>query len=101
MKGITYYRDGSRESQVITSIAGRERVVFPEGKRGSVPRKRPETTFGQTTCKRIGFCGKLYVTVNKEIAEDGTEKVCEVFTSVGEEGCPPLSNALAKIILFQ
>ena len=98
MKGITYYRDGSRESQVITSIAGRERVVFPEGKRGSVPRKRPETTFGQTTCKRIGFCGKLYVTVNKEIAEDGTEKVCEVFTSVGEEGCPPLSNALAKII---
>ena len=41
---------------------------------------------------------KLYVTVNKEITPDGEERICEVFTSVGEEGCPPLSNALAKII---
>lgn len=98
-KGITYYRDGSRESQVITSTSDKKKASgAPAGKRGVVPRERPETTFGQTTRKRIGFCGRLYVTVNKEIAEDGTEQVCEVFTSVGEEGCPPLSNALAKII---
>ncbi len=99
-KGITYYRDGSRESQVITSTAEKTRTEHPTtpGERGAVPRERPETTFGQTTRKQIGFCGRLYVTVNKEITEDGQEQICEVFTSVGEEGCPPLSNALAKII---
>ncbi len=98
-KGITYYRDGSRESQVITSTIDKKKADgVAKGERGVVPRERPETTFGQTTRKRIGFCGKLYVTVNKELREDGTEQVCEVFTSVGEEGCPPLSNALAKII---
>lgn len=95
VKGITYYRDGSRERQVITSTAAQRKE---QKAKGAVPRGRPETTYGQTTRKRIGFCGKLYVTVNKEIMEDGTEQVCEVFTSVGEEGCPPLSNALAKII---
>lgn len=98
-KGVTYYRDGSRESQVITSTIDKKKAAgVAKGERGVVPRERPETTFGQTTRKRIGFCGKLYVTVNKELREDGTEQVCEVFTSVGEEGCPPLSNALAKII---
>jgi ribonucleoside-diphosphate reductase alpha chain len=103
IKGITYYRDGSRADQVITSA--RERVAggdpgetFAADHRGAVPRLRPETTYGWTTRKRIGFCGKLYVTVNKEITPEGEERVCEVFTSVGEEGCPPLSNALAKII---
>jgi ribonucleoside-diphosphate reductase alpha chain len=99
-KGITYYRDGSRDTQVITSTADQKQSgsFLVDGARGVVPRGRPETTFGQTTRKLIGFCGKLYVTVNKEITEDGSEQVCEVFTSVGEEGCPPLSNALAKVI---
>jgi len=99
-KGITYYRDGSRDTQVITSTVNKDNrdSISVDANRGVVPRQRPETTFGQTTRKLIGFCGKLYVTVNKEITEDGSEKVCEVFTSVGEEGCPPLSNALAKVI---
>lgn len=97
LKGVTYYRDGSRESQVITSTVDKKKEAS-EGKKVFVPRERPETTYGHTTRKRIGFCGRLYVTVNKELMEDGTEQICEVFTSVGEEGCPPLSNALAKII---
>ncbi len=101
-KGITYYRDGSRESQVITAVTREEKAASgdlqAELLQGAVPRERPETTFGQTTRKQIGFCGRLYVTVNKEVTADGQERVCEVFTSVGEEGCPPLSNALAKII---
>lgn len=97
-KGITYYRDGSRETQVITSTREKKKPAIALGAQGVVPRERPETTFGQTTRKRIGFCGRLYVTVNKEIGPDGQERVCEVFTSVGEEGCPSLSNALAKII---
>jgi len=101
VKGITYYRDGSRDDQVITSTAdeaGTREETLAALNRGVVPRVRPETTYGQTTRKRIGFCGKLYVTVNKEITPEGEERICEVFTSVGEEGCPPLSNALAKII---
>ena len=96
LKGVTYYRDGSRESQVITSTAEKKKEALEAKK--VVPRERPETTYGHTTRKRIGFCGRLYVTINKELMEDGTEQICEVFTSVGEEGCPPLSNALAKII---
>jgi len=98
-KGVTYYRDGSRAHQVITAIGEQEeKKKTTAGPRGAVPRERPETTYGQTTRKRIGFCGRLYVTVNKEIMGNGEERICEVFTSVGEEGCPPLSNALAKII---
>ena len=99
VKGVTYYRDGSREHQVITAVPEQQykNLLAVEGK-GAVPRERPETTYGQTTRKQIGFCGRLYVTVNKEVMEDGEERICEVFTSVGEEGCPPLSNALAKII---
>lgn len=99
VKGVTYYRDGSREHQVITAIPEKkDRESVPLDYKGTVPRERPETTFGQTTRKPIGFCGRLYVTVNKEVLEEGEERICEVFTSVGEEGCPPLSNALAKII---
>ncbi len=101
VKGITYYRDGSRDDQVITSTVDEDAIreeILAASNRGVVPRVRPETTYGQTTRKRIGFCGKLYVTVNKEITPEGEERICEVFTSVGEEGCPPLSNALAKII---
>ncbi len=99
VKGITYYRDRSRESQVITSTREQDNGYLSVVENGVVvPRERPETTYGKTTRKQIGFCGRLYVTVNKEITENGEERVCEVFTSVGEEGCPPLSNALAKII---
>ncbi len=100
VKGITYYRDSSRDDQVITAIKEKEKGAAPAApeKGVVVPRDRPETTYGQTTRKQIGFCGRLYVTVNKEITPEGEEQICEVFTSVGEEGCPPLSNALAKII---
>jgi ribonucleoside-diphosphate reductase alpha chain len=78
-KGITVYRDKSRQEQVLT--AGRK------------PRKRPEVMQGTTTKFKIGNCGNLYVTVNED--EKG---VCEVFVNIGGEGCPPLTEAVGRLI---
>lgn len=48
---------------------------------------------GTTTKFKIGNCGNLYVTVNED--EQG---VCEVFVNIGGEGCPPLSEAVGRLI---
>ncbi|MEA3253700.1 MAG: vitamin B12-dependent ribonucleotide reductase, partial [Chloroflexota bacterium] len=58
LKGITIYRDGSRQSQVLT--IGRNEVEA-EGK--LVPRRRPKVTRGVTERVSTG-CGHIYVTVN-------------------------------------
>ena len=78
-KGITVYRDRSRLEQVLMS--------------GKTPRKRPHVMHGTTTKFKIGNCGNLYVTVNED--EQG---VCEVFVNIGGEGCPPLSEAVGRLI---
>jgi ribonucleoside-diphosphate reductase alpha chain len=78
-KGITVYRDRSRVEQVLTS--------------GKKPRKRPHAMQGTTTKFKVGNCGNLYVTVNED--EQG---VCEVFVNIGGEGCPPLSEAVGRLI---
>ncbi|MEW5693641.1 MAG: vitamin B12-dependent ribonucleotide reductase [Candidatus Hydrogenedentota bacterium] len=73
-KGVTVYRDGSREEQVL--------VKTKEGKTREVkhPRKRPVITEGKTVRINTG-CGKLYVTINED--EFG---VCEVFSTMGKAG---------------
>ncbi len=74
-KGITIYRDRSKESQVL-SIRREEKA---EGQT-LVPRERAEETTGVT--KRVSTgCGHIYVTVNKD--ERG---ICEVFSSLGKAG---------------
>jgi ribonucleoside-diphosphate reductase alpha chain len=78
-KGVTVYRDKSRLQQVLTT--------------GKKPRKRPQVMKGTTTKFTIGNCGNLYVTVNED-----TEGVCEVFVNIGGEGCPPLSEAVGRLI---
>jgi len=75
-KGVTIYRDGSRENQVLR--------VDPKGKElqpllGDV-RDRPETLDGFTT-KVITGMGNLYVTVTEM---DG--KPFEVFATIGKSG---------------
>lgn len=95
-KGVTIYRDGSRDSQVL-SIKKEEKksVLAPppvQETKGIAPRPRPAVTMGLTERMRIG-CGNLYVTVNYD--ENG---ICEVFTSTGKAGgCPSQSEATARL----
>ncbi|HUV46174.1 MAG TPA: ribonucleotide-diphosphate reductase subunit alpha, partial [Dehalococcoidia bacterium] len=75
LKGITIYRDRSRESQVLTIGEKKEKA---EGK--LIPRKRPKVTRGITERVSTG-CGYIYVTVNFD--EQG---IAEVFATLGKAG---------------
>jgi len=91
-KGLTVYRDKSREAQVLNvGVEGHER------KRGDglVPRVRPTVTHGTTEKIALG-CGRyLYVTVNED--EVG---LCEVFVQMGKGGgcTASQSEAVGRLI---
>ncbi len=119
-KGITIFRDKSRDAQVL-QVEGKEKrgkeklkesVDLKEVKERAKnspeveekreekvegvklkPRPRPEVTHGMTKKYKIGNCGKLYVTVNSD--ENG---ICEVFINTGEEGCTALTEAVGRLI---
>ena len=76
LKGITIYRDGSRENQPMSTGATAEEA----GETMIAPRKRAKMTTGITERVRTG-CGSLYVTVNSD--EYG---ICEVFSTLGKSG---------------
>ena len=75
LKGITIYRDRSREGQVLTTGKEVERT-----EEGLTPRRRAKVTTG-TTERVITGCGNIYVTVNSD--EQG---ICEVFSTLGKAG---------------
>jgi ribonucleoside-diphosphate reductase alpha chain len=75
LKGITIYRDRSRESQVLTIGEGAKKT---EGK--LAPRKRPKVTRGVTERVNTG-CGYIYVTVNFD-----SQGISEVFSTLGKAG---------------
>ena len=77
LKGITIYRDRSRDAQVLTT-GQPEKQVTEEGK--LTPRKRSKVTTGITERVTTG-CGSLYVTVNSD--EQG---IFEVFSNLGKAG---------------
>ncbi|MDD5136254.1 MAG: vitamin B12-dependent ribonucleotide reductase, partial [Candidatus Omnitrophica bacterium] len=78
-KGVTIYRDHSREEQVLSVTTARE-VKQPAATKIS-PRPRPPVTVGTTTKIATG-CGNLYVTINED--KDGLP--FEVFMSMGKAG---------------
>jgi ribonucleoside-diphosphate reductase alpha chain len=82
LKGITIYRDGSRENQVLTTGKKEAPAKPAEEARPSVlaPRKRSKVTKGFTERVTTG-CGYIYVTVNSD--ERG---ICEVFSHLGKTG---------------
>jgi ribonucleoside-diphosphate reductase alpha chain len=91
-KGVTVYRDGSREEQVLTKgKAGKKKE--PQTK--IVPRKRPEVIKGTTRLMKTG-CGNLYVTIN----EDEEGHLFELFTSMGKAGgcAASQSEAIGRLI---
>jgi ribonucleoside-diphosphate reductase alpha chain len=75
-KGVTIYRDGSKENQVL-SFAQKENL---NDKFMGAVKKRPETLYGFTTKIKTGY-GHLYVTVTEY---DG--KPFEVFATIGKSG---------------
>jgi ribonucleoside-diphosphate reductase alpha chain len=80
VKGITIYRDGSRESQPLSTAAKKPEKTEGAPITGLTPRKRAKVTSGVTERVTTG-CGYIYVTVNSD--ETG---ICEVFTSLGKAG---------------
>ncbi len=72
-KGLTIYRDGSRDTQVLNI---QRKPQYPQ----VTPRPRPDRTSGITERMNTG-CGKLYVTLNWD--EYG---FCEIFAQMGKAG---------------
>ncbi len=77
-KGVTIYRDKSKESQVL-SFGEKAGETVKEGVSHG-PRSRPRVTSGFTEKVSTG-CGHIYITVNRD--ERGA---CEVFSSLGKAG---------------
>ncbi len=98
LKGITVYREGSREGILQTEDYVKKQsaapAAKPEAKHAKGPRQRPHRTVGVTERVKTGE-GYLYVTINED--EEG---LCEVFTTIGKAGgnAAAQSEAISRLI---
>ncbi|HOT46831.1 MAG TPA: vitamin B12-dependent ribonucleotide reductase [Spirochaetota bacterium] len=86
-KGVTVYRDQSRENQVLETRSRSEKRPSADDEKAAAavqghitPRPRSEITWGATRKMATG-CGSLYVTINQD--EQG---LFEVFAAMGKGG---------------
>ncbi len=96
-KGITIYRDGSREDQVLSFSkdgASASPATDKDNQMSSAPRERPPVTYGRTE-RIVTGCGNLYVTINED-----SRGMCEVFTQMGKAGgcADAQSEAISRLI---
>ena len=93
-KGVTIYRDGSRDEQVLSTGDKKEKAKG-NGQPMIVPRPRPDITRGTTQRVRTG-CGNLYVTIN--VCNEG--KPFEIFTRMGKAGgcAASQSEAIGRLV---
>lgn len=97
-KGVTIYRDGSRDLQVLNigKVNGKETADQENQdnqQEAFAPRSRPDITTGFTEKVKIG-CGSIFITVNYD-----QHGICEVFTNTGRAGgCPSQSEATARLV---
>ncbi|MBI5814555.1 MAG: vitamin B12-dependent ribonucleotide reductase [Nitrospinae bacterium] len=85
-KGVTIYRDGSREEQVLSTGStygkGKAEEEHPHQIEDKAAiRPRPDVVTGSTHRINTG-CGSMYVTINK----DETGRPLELFTQLGKAG---------------
>ena len=105
LKGVTVYREGSREGILQTETqadkAEEEAQAAPApatpdqiAAAGFHPRQRPSVTTGITERINTGE-GKIYVTINED--EHG---ICEVFSTIGKAGgnAAAQSEAISRLI---
>ena len=100
LKGITVYREGSREGILITDDNKKDDKTQEEASLAinnqdeKKPRIRPNETVGITRRMRTGE-GQLYITINQD--DNG---LCEVFTTIGKAGgnAAAQSEAISRLI---
>ena len=100
-KGLTIYRDGCRENQVLSTGKTDQKQAaasVPAAAAGAhtlVKRDRPAMLFGRTFQMTTG-CGPMYVTIN----EDENHRVFELFNTVGKAGgCAASQNeAIGRLV---
>ncbi len=95
-KGVTIYRDKSRDEQVLNipsdSTKGQQKT---QARVKISPRPRPPVILGTTTKIATG-CGNLYITIN----EDGDGQPFEVFMHMGKAGGCAMSQleAIGRLV---
>lgn len=99
-KGVTIYRDGSRDMQVLsTAGTGKEEpaaieAAHADDDKKTIKRDRPKALKGWTYQMQTG-CGPLYITVNED--KNG---LFELFTTMGKAGgcAASQSEAIGRMV---
>ncbi|MGD0585016.1 MAG: vitamin B12-dependent ribonucleotide reductase [Oryzomonas sp.] len=98
-KGVTIYRDGSRDEQVLSTGKKEEQQAIVaatpvEEEKKAIKRDRPKALKGWTHQMQTG-CGPLYVTINED-----NSGLFELFTTMGKAGgcAASQSEAIGRMV---